>query len=102
MPTDQRDGSFPPAFGPVLRAQDGSFVGTMSTSIDGNVYNYMVGFDASGNIRWSVPNESPVIATADGGVIAQSGVTYANGNATGVMGNQPTYSWLGNAYRVGS
>jgi hypothetical protein len=64
---------------PVLQAQDGSFVGT-----DDN--GDMVAFDASGNVRWIVPNETPQIATADGGVIGQSGITYdQNGNATGMM-----------------
>jgi hypothetical protein len=58
-----------------------------------------------------------MIATADGGVIAQgyvldlddwsascSGPTVTfdqNGNATGQMANLPTYSWLGNAYQDG-
>ena len=36
-------------------------------------------------------------------MIAESGVTCdSNGNATRVIRNLPTYSWLGNAYRVGS
>ncbi len=80
---------------PVLQAQDGSFIGT-----DGN--GNMLAFDASGNIRWSVPSETPAIATADGGVIGASGTMYdANGMATGSMGPLPTYSWKG-AYQVGS
>jgi hypothetical protein len=61
----------------------------------------MAAFDASGNVRWSVPNEYPQIATADGGVIGQSGITYdQNGNATGQI-NRVTYSWTGNAYQDG-
>jgi len=77
---------------PVLQAQDGSFFGGPG----------IVSFDASGNIRWSVPNDQPQIATADGGVIGQSGITYdSNGNATGQM-SLFTQSWYGNAYRVGS
>ncbi len=77
---------------PVLQAQDGSFVGT-----DDN--GDMVSFDAGGNTRWIVPNDTPQIATADGGVIGQSGITYdQNGNATGMM-NLLTYSWLGYAYQ---
>jgi len=65
---------------PVLQAQDGSFYGTDS---DG-----MIKFDRSGNIQWSVPNDSPQIATADGGVIGASGITYDNnGRATGVVGD---------------
>jgi hypothetical protein len=44
----------------------------------------MVDFDASGNVHWSVPGDQPQIATADGGLIGQSGITYdQNGNATG-------------------
>jgi len=50
-----------------------------------------------------VANEQPQIATADGGVIGASGITYdAGGNATGAVGSLPTYSWLGYAYQVGS
>ena len=81
---------------PMLQAQDGSFVGTFP---DPNTYNNdMVAFDATGATRWIVPNETPQIATADGGVIGQSGITYdQNGNATGQMMNllsQPAYSWI--------
>jgi hypothetical protein len=89
---------------PVLQAQDGSFVGEYGVWPDsGDDYVYtMVAFDATGNVRWMVPNERPQIATADGGVIGKSGITYdQNGSATGQM-NLPTYSWLGNAYQVGS
>ncbi len=88
---------------PVLQAQDGSFVGWYYA---GDQYQCcetnMVAFDASGNVRWVVPNEQPQIATADGGVIGQSGITYdQNGNATGMMGSLPTYSWTGSAYLDG-
>jgi hypothetical protein len=62
----------------------------------------MVSFDATGNVRWVVPNETPQIATADGGVIGQSGTTYdQNGSATGQIG-LATQSWLGNDYQYGS
>jgi hypothetical protein len=89
---------------PVLQAQDGSFVGTVG---DSNGTPYMIAFDATGNVRWTVPNYSPQIATADGGVIATSddGSAIAfdqNGNATGQIPNLPTYSWTGNWYRYGS
>jgi hypothetical protein len=81
---------------PILQAQDGSFVGTL-----GN--NDMVAFDAGGGVRWMVPNETPQIATADGGVIGASGIAYdAGGNATGSVGSLPTYSWLGYAYQDGA
>ncbi len=82
---------------PALQLQDGSFVGTVYTT-DG--LSLMVAFDQTGNTRWTVPNEKPQVATADGGVIGQSGVTYdSNGNATGQMANLPTYSWTGEAYQ---
>ncbi|MGP8176261.1 MAG: beta strand repeat-containing protein [Terracidiphilus sp.] len=78
---------------PVLQAQDGSFVGAVWAGAD-TWTQYMVSFDATGNVRWMVPNEQPQIATADGGVIGQSGITYdQNGNATGQMANLPAYSW---------
>jgi len=87
-------------FVPVLQAQDGSFVGI--TGQDCSVgYGGMVSFDAAGNVRWIVPNDCPQIATADGGVIGQSGITYdQNGNATGqvVMAAQ---SWTMNEYLDG-
>jgi hypothetical protein len=88
------------AITPVLQAQDGSFVGTF---VDFNTsLTSMIAFDASGNLLWSVPNEQPQIATADGGVIGQSGITYdQNGSATG-QGPLYTQSWTGNMYRVGS
>jgi len=89
---------------PVLQAEDGSFVGDMET-LDGccTIQDNMVAFDASGNVRWVVPNEQPQIATDDGGVIGASGITYdANGNATGQIPNMPTYSWLGYQYKIGS
>ena len=97
---------------PVLQAQDGSFVGTVWTT---DRSQYMVAFDATGNVRWSVPGYCPQTATDDGGVIATPGsycdpagssgaaVTFdQNGSATGQMGKLPTYSWVGNAYQRGS
>jgi hypothetical protein len=75
-------------------------VGTIYSYDEGQPY--MVVMDASGNIRWSVPNETPQIATSDGGVIAESGTVYdQNGNATTQFGTLPTYSWKG-AYKIGS
>jgi hypothetical protein len=99
---------------PVLQAQDGSFVGT--TWIPGGNFMQlcMVAFDELGTVRWIVPGYGPKIATADGGVIAQAyksgesggffgpAVTFdQNGSATGQM-DLPTYSWVWNAYQVGS
>jgi hypothetical protein len=92
---------------PVLQAQDGSFVGTY---YDLNASQTdMIAFDGGGNIRWVVPNETPQIATADGGFIGASGTTYdASGNATGLSSLNENVSpgWLGNvlgtAYTVNS
>ena len=84
---------------PVLQAQDGSFVGYVADGNTGN--NDMIAFDATGNVRWVVPNDQPQIATADGGVIGQSGITYdQNGNATGQVGLY-TQSWRGYMYTDG-
>ena len=91
---------------PVLQAQDGSFVGTATDNTTGT--GYMVAFDASGNVRWTVAGYEPQIATDDGGVIATdvntgSAVTFdQNGNATGRIGSLPTQSWTLNEYLVGS
>jgi hypothetical protein len=65
---------------PALQAQDGSFVGTAYVGEEWSPY--MVDFDAGGNTHWIVPNDYPQIATADGGVIGQSGTTY---DATGML-----------------
>jgi hypothetical protein len=97
---------------PVLQAQDGSFVGTAWTGEFGEV-PYMLAFDATGSVRWMLPGYGPKIATADGGVIAQAydPATYdftgaaltfdQSGSVTGQM-DLPTYSWVWNAYQVGS
>ncbi len=73
---------------PMLQAQDGSFVGSDD---NGN----MVAFDASGNFLWVVPNETPAIATADGGVIGTSGIAYDSaGKAIWQTGFQIGDPWL--------
>jgi hypothetical protein len=85
---------------PILQREDGSFIGSVLFQTNPQQIN-MVAFDASGNVLWSVPNEQPQIATADGGVIGQSGITYdANGNATGQV-NPVTQSWTGDLYQDG-
>ncbi len=89
---------------PDLQAQDGSFVGTI---YDDSSNEYMIAFDQAGGVRWAVPNFSPLMATADGGVIATSdGVSATtfdqNGSATGQMANMPTLSWRGDVYQLGS
>ena len=89
---------------PMLQGQDGSFVGI---GWDDTWNAYMVAFDQSGGQRWSVPNYYPLMATANGGVIATTDWVSAtifdqNGNAVGQMAKMPTYSWRGNLYRLGS
>jgi len=86
--------STPTLIQPILQAQDGTFYGTNS--------NGMIKFDQSGKIYWSVPNDSPKIATADGGVIGSSGITYdSQGRATGQV-SMPILSWTGHGYQYGS
>jgi hypothetical protein len=68
---------------PILQRQDGTYVGELVAP-----YHSMVAFDQYGNEKWSVPGDSPQIATADNGVVGTSGTTYdSNGNATGPSGN---------------
>jgi hypothetical protein len=82
---------------PVLQAQDGSFYGTFDSGGSGG----MIKFDQSGSVKWSVPGDSPQIATADNGVVGISGITYdSSGKATGQI-SLPTYAWTGDAYPQG-
>jgi hypothetical protein len=57
---------------PVLQRADGSLLGTVGVGPQpGNPSQYnMVAFNLSGSPLWTVPAESPIFATADGGVIA--------------------------------
>jgi len=52
---------------PVLQAQDGSFVGRVGVGpyLGDPTQYYMIAYDASGNVRWMVPDEWPQIATDD-------------------------------------
>jgi hypothetical protein len=84
---------------PILQSEDGSFVGTVPVGDPYNPQINMISFDQTGNVRWMVPNDQPQIATAGGGVIGQSGITYdQNGNATGRSSLSATVSpgWFGN------
>lgn len=48
-------------------------------------------------------NDKPLIATDNGGVVGESGITYdQNGSATGQIGKSLTQSWTGNQYQLGS
>jgi hypothetical protein len=89
---------------PVLQAEDGSFVGTAWREISPELpyEKVMVAFEASGASRWIVPEEEPMIALEEGSVITKLGTIYdANGSGTGQV-NMVTWSWTGNAYRIGS
>jgi hypothetical protein len=98
-------GQYPPFTVPVLQAEDGSFVGI---GWDGNGSVFMIAFNENGSVRWSVANKIPQIATADGSIIGTDPSGSAavrfdqNGNAVEQIGALPTYSWRGNAYRLGS
>ncbi len=67
----------------------------------------LVAFDASGNVRRSVPGYTPQIATQDGSIIAASqnsalaGTFDLNGNAVGQTAGLPNQSWLGTVTREG-
>ena len=94
------------AIAPILQREDGSFIGLAYVGDPYSSFSqwtpYMVAFDAGGGILWSVPNAQPQIATADGGVIGKSGITYdQNGGATGQM-NPYTQSWTLHSYQIGS
>lgn len=83
--------TMPKQITPVLQAQDGTFYGT---DANGN----MVKFDQSGNVKWSIPGDSPQIATPNGGVIDIAGTAWdRNGNAIAVVA-LPVQSWTGLAY----
>jgi hypothetical protein len=82
---------------PDVQMQDGTFIGL---AVDDTSTVYMVAFDQAGGVKWSLPNYYPLIATADGGLIATDNWVSAtifdqNGNATGQIANMPTYSWKG-------
>lgn len=89
---------------PVLQREDGTFVGTAWIGGYYDSWNQMtksmVAFDAGGNILWSVPNEQPEIATADGGVISKSGMAYNQSGSAGgqsILGGNVSPGWLGSA-----
>jgi hypothetical protein len=96
---DQTPPPWLPTVTPVLQAEDGTYFGTGVTSP-----NSMDAFDKSGNVKWTVAGGcSPVMATADGDLIAKSPtgqyVTFdQNGVANGMLATLPTYSWIGNWY----
>jgi hypothetical protein len=90
-----------PPFGlsPRLQAEDGSFVGV--ANIGGN--SFMVAFDANGGIRWAVRGQSPRVVLADGEVITETGIKYANGQALNRgVGANSVYSWTWNSYTMAS
>jgi hypothetical protein len=83
----------------VLQRQDGNFIGTVSSTVG----SIMVAFTPSGGTLFTVPNDTPQIATSNNGVIGTSGTAYdQNGNVIGQTTNIPTQSWTGNSYQIGS
>ena len=83
----------------MLQLQDGSFAGKVTMD---DFSSRMVGVSNSGSLLWSVPDETPLLATADGGLVSESGTTYDQyGAPTGQIAPVIT-SWRGNAYRIGS
>jgi hypothetical protein len=83
---------------PTLQRADGSYIGTLTTSTGSS----MIAFTPSGQQLWTQPNDTPQIATADGGVIGGSGATYdQHGNVNGQIGPLPIYSFKA-AYQLGS
>jgi hypothetical protein len=85
-----------PDLTPVLQAEDGSFLG-WGWNDDGQ---YMAAFDQTGNVRWAVSGDLPQIATADGGVIGQSGIVYSQKRRRRTS-KQPTHTILvGASYSV--
>jgi hypothetical protein len=88
---------------PTLQGEDGTFYGTarFGTSPSQTV---MAAFDPSGIMKWSVPEYSPVMLTADGQLTAQStdGVTTTTFDATGQLASLTTPSWTGHTYQLGS
>jgi hypothetical protein len=96
---------------PVLQLADGSYVGGVQQNT--SLTPTMVAFDASGNVKWTVPGYNPDIATADGGIIADTGGSYYGNlyapgptstfDATGLAtGQNPSFEnlidWPGNRY----
>jgi hypothetical protein len=81
---------------PILQRADGSYIGTVGTSTG----NSMIAFTSTGRLVWPGQNDTPQIATSDGGVIGASGTTYDQyGNADGQTAIGITQSWTGNAYQ---
>jgi hypothetical protein len=97
---------------PVLQTEDGTFIGTVSTTETG--YE-LVAFAASGTVYWSLPGYyyQPLFATSDGSVVARSwtaedglvrvtvdhtGHTMAQVAEQGLQGQQ--YSWTGGIYTI--
>ena len=71
---------------PVLQRADNSYIGTVGTGPQpGQVtQTSMIAF-TPGSTLWTVPNDTPQIATSDGGVIGASGTTYdQNGKTKGL------------------
>ncbi len=70
------------------------------TSVELTSAPMMVALDESGGgLRWTVANDEPQVATADGGVIGKSGIVYdGQGMSTGRIAMVELQSWRGNGY----
>jgi hypothetical protein len=96
---------------PVLQKEDGTYVGTL-TSVDPQsgetTGKSLVSFNLAGELGVIANgNYEPVMATADGGVIATmpdgTAVTFDTNQApTSATTNFPTQSWTENTYQIGS
>jgi hypothetical protein len=92
---------------PTLQAEDGSYFGVMQV----DYVTWLSAFDKDGDVRWRQQGDyQPLIATADGGVIARLAASNgvfrvtldASGNVVSQVADTGTiYSWKG-AYQYGS
>ena len=94
-----------------VQRADGTYVGTLEDMVidaGSSDRTTMTAFDSAGNFQWSTGSSYyPEIATADGGVIAETAtgthVTFdQNGRATGQLASLPTKSLTGELYLLGS
>jgi hypothetical protein len=94
---------------PVLQKGDGSYFGTL-THLDGNLNileQTLMTLDQSGSTTTiATGNYEPVMATADGGVIAKTpdgtAVAFGTNQAPTGLPNLFTQTWKGNTYQQGS
>jgi hypothetical protein len=82
--------------GSMLQLEDNSFAAAVDLEDETTT---MVSIGNDGALRWSVANETPLMATEGGGVLTQSGNLYdATGANVGQAPNPGIRSWRGNTY----